>query len=225
MSFKSYCSTYRKEFVKDGQRIPRTTFPFLKAAYVLLQNGTEVWCSCCAVNWLFDCPPSESWYCCCEFNLLILSSSSPFAPEKLTMLLLFLVWFLLSWGCILMVNCWWYWWLCGRNWSICMSSLSAPSGGTLGEFGTISVAVDDASSPAFSMPLSDKSSPSPVIFLLLRLRNSRFKSLNETSDELMPQLWSTVIVLISFKSLGFGLKQERLEIARINSKPSLQSFS
>lgn len=24
--------TYRKEFVKDGQRMPRTTFPFLKAA-------------------------------------------------------------------------------------------------------------------------------------------------------------------------------------------------
>lgn len=108
-----------------------------------------------------------------------------------------------------------------------------PSGGTLGELGTISV-VDDASSPAFSIPLSDKSSPSTTILCRLLLRNSRFNSLNEPSDESMSQLCSTVIFSVSFKSLGFGLQQRRqiqikwepsrlLSLRRIECAPRLST--
>ena len=97
-----------------------------------------------------------------------------------------------------------------------MSSLSAPSGGTLGEFGTTSVLVDEISSHAFSIPLSDKSSPSMAIVLPILLRASRFNSRNETSVESPLQLCSTVIFAVSFKSFGLGLRANERKLDQIN---------
>ena len=65
-------NTHRNEFVKDGHRMPRTTFPFLNAAYVLLANGIDVWCSRCAVD-RFKCSV-ESRHCC-GWWICILSTS------------------------------------------------------------------------------------------------------------------------------------------------------
>lgn len=59
---------HRKEFVKEGKRIPRTTLPFLNAAYELFVNGIEACRSWCVH---VDCPPIESWLFC-GFSLLIL---------------------------------------------------------------------------------------------------------------------------------------------------------
>lgn len=59
--------------------MPRTTLPFFKA--VLLQNGTDVWCSCCALNWLFGCPLTELWRCF-GVNRLILPSESNCFPLR-----------------------------------------------------------------------------------------------------------------------------------------------